>query len=116
MGDQISEFFSSLRSLPKLKKFNISNNRLNGKIPTALSIMPITVFEGNHLCRKPFDICPGIAAGTGEIRGAASGSASKKRQGLSGGDIATIVIGSVVDLIVVLVIIRCWSIKWWRFS
>ncbi|GAB4831891.1 hypothetical protein Ancab_005923 [Ancistrocladus abbreviatus] len=112
MGDQVSEFFSSLHNLPKVKKFNISNNKLNGKIPTALSIMPITVFEGNHLCGKPLDICPGIAAGTGEIGGAASRSESKKKQGLSGDDIATIVIGSVVDLTVVLVIIRCWSIKW----
>ncbi|GAB4831919.1 hypothetical protein Ancab_005934 [Ancistrocladus abbreviatus] len=112
MGDQISEFFSSLHNLPKLKKFNISNNQLNGKIPTALSIMPITVFEGNHLCGKPLDICPVIAAGTGEIGGAASGSESKKRQGLLGGGIATIVIWSLVDLTVVLVITRCWPIKW----
>ncbi|GAB4831905.1 hypothetical protein Ancab_005920 [Ancistrocladus abbreviatus] len=49
--------------------------------------MPITVFEGNHLCGKPLDICPGIAAGTGETGGAASGSESKKTQG-------------------------CWLIKW----
>ncbi|GAB4831902.1 hypothetical protein Ancab_005917 [Ancistrocladus abbreviatus] len=87
-------------------------DKLNGKIPTALSIMPITVFEGNHLGGKPIDICPSIAAGTGEIGSAACGSESKKRQGLLGGDIATIVIGSVDDLIVVLMIIRCWSLKW----
>ncbi|GMH23365.1 hypothetical protein Nepgr_025208 [Nepenthes gracilis] len=90
--------------LPKIQQFNVSNNQLSGPIPTALSSMPVSAFEGNHLCGKPLDICPGIAAGTGEISGSGSGS-GRKRKGLSGGAIAGIVIGSVVAFALVLMIV-----------
>ncbi|GAB4850526.1 hypothetical protein Ancab_029836 [Ancistrocladus abbreviatus] len=105
-NNQLSGTLPDLK-LPKLKQFNISNNQLSGTIPTALSTMPITAFQGNHLCGKPLDVCPGIAAGTGEIEGGGSGSGSesRKRQRLSGGAIAGIVIGSVVAFAVVLMII-----------
>ncbi|KAL9256183.1 putative inactive receptor kinase [Drosera capensis] len=88
----------------ELKQFNLSNNHISGTIPVALSSMPVDAFGGNRLCGKPLDICPGIAAGTGEITGNGSG---RKRKGLSGGVIAGIVVGSLVVSAVLLMILVC---------
>ncbi|GAB2292641.1 Probable inactive receptor kinase At1g48480 [Dionaea muscipula] len=88
----------------QLKQFNASNNQLSGTIPVALSSMPVSAFGGNHLCGKPLEICPGIAAGTGEITGA---GAERKRKGLSGGAIAGIVVGSLVVFALLLMILVC---------
>ncbi|KAL2893060.1 hypothetical protein RDABS01_008969 [Bienertia sinuspersici] len=91
--------------LPELKleldQFNVSNNRFNGSIPVSLSSMPVTAFQGNKLCGKPLQICPGIAAGTGIL----TGDERKKKKGLSGGAIAGIVIGAVVAFALILMII-----------
>ncbi|GAB4831893.1 hypothetical protein Ancab_005925 [Ancistrocladus abbreviatus] len=87
MGNQISEFFSSLHNLPKLNEFNISKN------PTALRTVRISELEGNHLCEKPLHAFPGIAARSW------------------GGYIVPIVIGFGVKLAVVPVIKKCLSIK-----
>uniref|UniRef100_A0A803LK76 Protein kinase domain-containing protein n=1 Tax=Chenopodium quinoa TaxID=63459 RepID=A0A803LK76_CHEQI len=52
--------------MPELKldldQFNVSGNNLNGSIPVSLSSMPVTAFQGNRLCGKPLQICPGLAA------------------------------------------------------
>lgn len=91
--------------LPELKleldQFNVSNNMLNGSIPVSLSSMPVTAFQGNKLCGKPLQICPGIAAGTGIL----TGEQKKKKKGLSGGAIAGIVIGAVLAFALILMII-----------
>ncbi|KAL2553737.1 putative inactive receptor kinase [Forsythia ovata] len=43
---------------PSLEKFNVSNNRLNGSIPKALSKFPASAFAGNiDLCGGPLPPC-----------------------------------------------------------
>ncbi|XP_021743765.1 probable inactive receptor kinase At1g48480 [Chenopodium quinoa] len=92
--------------MPELKldldQFNVSGNNLNGSIPVSLSSMPVTAFQGNKLCGKPLQICPGLAAGTGILTGEQK---KKKKKGLSGGAIAGIVIGAVVAFALILMII-----------
>ncbi|GMH05161.1 hypothetical protein Nepgr_007001 [Nepenthes gracilis] len=79
-------------NIPSLNLFNVSNNLLQGSIPSKLAIMPASAFEGNSLCGAPLSSC--------------SNNSKKK---LSGGAIAGIVIGAVVALIVILflIIIMC---------
>lgn len=76
-----------------LTNFNVSFNRLNGSVPERFSGFSMSSFEGNSLCGKPLQACPG-------------GSKSNK---LSGGAIAGIVIGSflVFVLIMVVLIVAC---------
>ncbi|KAG2715176.1 hypothetical protein I3843_03G068200 [Carya illinoinensis] len=76
-----------------LPQFNVSFNRLNGPVPQRLSGLPANSFEGNSLCGKPLQACPG----------------SGNRRKLSGGAIAGIVIGSFLGfaLIVLILILFC---------
>lgn len=97
--NNLSGFMPELKL--ELDQFNVSNNHLNGSIPVSLSSMSVTAFQGNKLCGKPLQICPGIAAGTGIL----TGEQRKKKKGLSGGAIAGIVIGAVVAFALILMII-----------
>ncbi|KAI4339453.1 hypothetical protein MLD38_024397 [Melastoma candidum] len=72
-----------------LDQFNVSSNQLTGSIPTTLSGLPSSAFEGNSLCGAPLISCNG----TGPAGG------GKK---LSGGAIAGIVIGSLIALFAIL--------------
>ncbi|CAK9181606.1 unnamed protein product [Ilex paraguariensis] len=96
-------------SAPKLAQFNVSFNNLNGSVPKSLDSMPSSAFLGNVLCGKPLDSCPGnttpaATAGTG---GGGNGNVNqtKKKNGLSGGAIAGIVIGSVLGFILILALL-----------
>ncbi|KAK6913526.1 Protein kinase domain [Dillenia turbinata] len=71
-----------------LTQFNVSNNDLSGPIPSKLSNFTSSAFEGNSLCGSPLAACPG-----------------NSKNGLSGGAIAGIVIGSVVGLLLLLLIL-----------
>ncbi|PPD68665.1 hypothetical protein GOBAR_DD34456 [Gossypium barbadense] len=68
--------------VPSLVQFNVSFNQLNGSIPKGLSNKPQSAFLGNSLCGKPLVPCN---------RTESSGSK------LSGGAIAGIVIGCVLE-------------------
>ncbi|XP_020239234.1 probable inactive receptor kinase At2g26730 [Cajanus cajan] len=54
-----NSFSGNLPSITtKLVNFDVSNNRLNGSIPNALSRFPATSFSGNNdLCGKPLPPC-----------------------------------------------------------
>lgn len=73
-------------NVPPLTQFNVSFNRLNGSIPKIFSRLNISAFEGNSLCGKPLQPCPG-------------------NNKLSGGAIAGIVIGSVFGFLLILVLL-----------
>ncbi|KAL3512152.1 hypothetical protein ACH5RR_024869 [Cinchona calisaya] len=98
--------------LPKLVQFNVSFNSLNGSVPKSLEGMPVSAFSGNTLlCGKPLDICPknettppAFAVDNGGGNGIFVSNGHKKNK-LSGGAIAGIVIGSVVGLLLLLLVI-----------
>ncbi|VVA27757.1 PREDICTED: probable inactive receptor [Prunus dulcis] len=79
-----------------LEQFNVSSNQLNGSIPSKLSDWPENAFQGNLLCGKPLKACNGTE-NTG------------KKNKLSGGAIAGIVIGCIFGLffIIAIVIFLC---------
>lgn len=95
-------------SMPELKlvnlaQFNVSNNRLNGSIPTNFKSFSSSSFLGNSLCGRPLDLCPGDNGknSSGDI--VINNNDHKKK--LSGGAVAGIVIGSVLAFILILVIL-----------
>ncbi|XP_060184483.1 probable inactive receptor kinase At1g48480 [Lycium barbarum] len=79
-------------NLPGLVQFNVSDNQLNGSIPSKLSGQPKDAFLGTLLCGKPLDSC------NGEVD-------NGKKKKLSGGAIAGIVIGCVVGLVLLLLLL-----------
>ncbi|CAL0307662.1 unnamed protein product [Lupinus luteus] len=83
-------------NVPPLMQFNVSNNHLNGSIPTRFSHFDESAFAGNSLCGKPLQSCPGTEGGNGTEGG------TKK---LSGGAIAGIVIGSLFGVLLILLIV-----------
>ncbi|KAK7276227.1 hypothetical protein RIF29_17364 [Crotalaria pallida] len=80
--------------VPPLELFNVSNNRLNGSIPERFSRLDKSVFAGNSLCGKPLEPCPGTEGGKDD-----------KKEKLSGGAIAGIVIGSLIGVLLILLIL-----------
>ncbi|KAG5574510.1 hypothetical protein H5410_054644 [Solanum commersonii] len=80
-------------NLPGMVQFNVSNNQLNGSIPSKLAGQPKEAFLGTSLCGKPLDSCDGSSISS-------IGEGKKKK--LSGGAIAGIVIGCVVGLLLLL--------------
>lgn len=94
--------------LPNLQQFNISSNSVNGSVPKSLQAMPVDAFSGTALCGKPLDDCPKNstppALAVGDGAGIFVPNPSKKNK-LSGGAIAGIVIGSVVGLMLLLLIV-----------
>lgn len=81
-------------NLPALVQFNVSDNQLNGSIPSKLSGQPKEAFLGTSLCGKPLDLCDGSSSSS------TNGEGKKKK--LSGGAIAGIVIGCVLGLLLLL--------------
>lgn len=82
-----------LNNLSRLRKFNVSYNRLNGLIPSGLSKFSNVSFLGNTLCGSPLTACPSDNDGNG---------GGKK---LSTGAIIGIVVGSVIGLILILLVL-----------
>lgn len=78
--------------LPGLQKFNVSFNKLNGSIPSKLSGLEASAFEGNSLCGKPLQLCNGTES-------------ESKNKSLSGGAVAGIVIGSLAVFLLIIVIL-----------
>ncbi|KAL4574354.1 hypothetical protein LXL04_021183 [Taraxacum kok-saghyz] len=70
-------------------QFNVSMNRLTGRIPTRLATFPSNAFTGNELCGTPLSSCP-------------NGDKSNK---LSAGAIAGIAIGSVLGSILIIAVV-----------
>ncbi|CAN0902241.1 Probable inactive receptor kinase At1g48480 [Linum grandiflorum] len=98
----------------KLEQFNVSNNVLNGSIPSRLRRLDSTSFLGTSLCGSPLQVCPvDEARGTVVIptspAAAANGESKKKK--LSGGAIAGIVIGSLVGLLLIVLLLVILSRK-----
>ncbi|KAI3751102.1 hypothetical protein L2E82_22148 [Cichorium intybus] len=102
-----NQFSGSLPDLkiPNLEQFNVSFNNLNGSVPKTLQSKPKESFIGNSLCGSPLDeICPtkenvppAVSVDLDRNR--------KKKNRLSGGAIAGIVIGSVLGLVVLLLLL-----------
>lgn len=84
-----------LNSLTALQQFNVSFNRLNGSIPERLNGFPSNSFLNNSLCGGPLGACP--LDQTNEEKG--------KKNNLSAGAIAGIVLGSISGLIFILIMI-----------
>ncbi|KAK7838205.1 putative inactive receptor kinase [Quercus suber] len=93
--------------VPSLEQFNVSNNALNGSVPSKLQTFSKDSFLGNSLCGGPLDSCPGNATIPGASGGGGGGSNNKKK--LSGGAVAGIAIGSVLGflLLVAILIFLC---------
>lgn len=89
--------------LVNLAQFNVSNNLLNGSIPTSFQTFSSSSFLGNSLCGRPLELlCPG-ENGTNPSGDIVINNNDDKTK-LSGGAIAGIVIGSVLALLLILVI------------
>ncbi|KAL0719273.1 hypothetical protein Bca4012_068597 [Brassica carinata] len=87
-----------------LDQFNVSNNSLNGSIPKTLQRFDAGSFLGTSLCGKPLDVCsdegtvPSQPISVGNIPG-------KRKNKLSGGAIAGIVIGCVVGFSLIVLVL-----------
>ncbi|KAL2330939.1 hypothetical protein Fmac_018520 [Flemingia macrophylla] len=95
----------------KLSSFDVSNNRLNGSIPNALSHFPPTSFSGNNgLCGKPLPPCtPFFPEPTPSPFFPPAAPAAKNSNKLSSAAIVGIAVGCslLVLLILLLVLLVC---------
>ncbi|CAI9780383.1 unnamed protein product [Fraxinus pennsylvanica] len=90
---------------PGLVNFNVSNNRLNGSIPRALSKFPSSAFAGNiDLCGGPLRPCNPFFSPPSP---APSAPPHKKSKKLSTAAIIGISIGAALGLLLVLVVLLC---------
>lgn len=114
-SNQLSGFIPNLK-LQNLDQFNVSNNLLNGSVPTGLEKYGSSAFLGNLLCGQPLEnacaLAPASAPGdSGDVTVPASPATggTKGRKKLSGGAIAGIAIGSVLGflLLVILLVVLC---------
>ncbi|KAK2378363.1 putative inactive receptor kinase [Trifolium repens] len=108
-NNQLSGTIPELDKLT-LDQFNVSNNLLNGSVPTNLRTFSQDSFLGNSLCGKPLSLCPGETGTDSSSPFTASpGNKNSKKNSLSGGAIAGIVIGSIAALLllVFLLIFLC---------
>ncbi|XP_071691231.1 probable inactive receptor kinase At1g48480 [Rutidosis leptorrhynchoides] len=102
-----NQFSGTLPELenPNLEQFNVSFNNLNGTVPKSLQSKPRESFLGNSLCGSPLDkLCPNSL----NVPPAVSVDFNrnrKKKNSLSGGAIAGIVIGSLLGLVVILILV-----------
>ncbi|KAL6226424.1 hypothetical protein ACLB2K_000386 [Fragaria x ananassa] len=105
---QNNDFSGSLPSISTgLDGFNVSNNKLNGSIPTSLQKFPATAFAGNlDLCGGPLRPCNPF------FQGPASAPVTppiipvhKKSKKLSTAAIVAIVIGSILAFCLLLLIL-----------
>ncbi|CAH9084388.1 unnamed protein product [Cuscuta epithymum] len=88
-------------SLSSLSDFNVSNNRLNGPIPSTVSKYPASAFAGNSdLCGDPLPPC-----GQNSPSPAPAASPASSHKKLSAAAIAGIVIGSVLGALLLLLIL-----------
>ncbi|ESQ30686.1 hypothetical protein EUTSA_v10011300mg [Eutrema salsugineum] len=100
-----------------LVQFNVSNNSLNGSIPKNLQRFKSDSFLQTSLCGKPLKICPNeetvpsqpTSGGNRTPPSVEATKEEKKKNKLSGGAIAGIVIGCVVGfaLIVLILMVLC---------
>ncbi|KAM5547808.1 putative inactive receptor kinase [Rosa sericea] len=106
---QNNEFSGALPSIAsgKLQSFNVSNNKLNGSIPTSLAKFPSSAFTGNlDLCGGPLRSCnpffpaPAPAPVTPPIV-----PVHKKSKKLSTAAIIAIVVGSILGFCLLLLIL-----------
>ncbi|KFK37686.1 hypothetical protein AALP_AA3G015500 [Arabis alpina] len=87
-----------------LKQFNVSSNQLNGSVPKSLSEFPRSAFEGNSLlCGSPLNPCEDVVVESPS----SSPVGKKKKDKLSAGAIAGIVVGCVVGLLLLLLLLVC---------
>nr|XP_043633355.1 probable inactive receptor kinase At1g48480 [Erigeron canadensis] len=103
-NNQFSGYLPELGDL-ELEQFNVSFNKLNGSVPKTLSKEPKEAFLGNSLCGGPLDE---VCVNGEDVPPAVSVDFNRKRKGkdgLSGGAIAGIVIGSVLGLVVILMLL-----------
>ncbi|KAA8542852.1 hypothetical protein F0562_024004 [Nyssa sinensis] len=91
--------------LPNLQQFNASFNQLNGSVPASLQSMPAAAFAGNLLCGLPLDSCTGIGTSPATAGSGGNNNNGEKKNGLSGGAIAGIAIGSVLGFLILVVVL-----------
>lgn len=82
-------------NIPDLEQFNVSFNELTGTIPSTLGSKKKEAFLGNLLSGCPIDTCP----------------KKKKKNKLSAGAIAGIVIGSIIGVLLLLLILFICCVK-----
>ncbi|KAF0926712.1 hypothetical protein E2562_027147 [Oryza meyeriana var. granulata] len=114
-GNRLSGSLPSL-TLPLLEDFNVSDNQLNGSIPTSLSRFPPESFAGNlQLCGKPLDRpcepffppSPGTPTdgGGGGGGGHSVPVSEKRKKKLSGAAVAAIAVGAGAAALMALVLL-----------
>ncbi|KAE8803094.1 putative inactive receptor kinase [Hordeum vulgare] len=107
-GNRLSGKIPSIAN-PGLKVFNVSDNRLNGSIPRALSRFPADAFAGNlQLCGTPLPSCSPFFPSPSPGTGPSDGKPPKKKKKVSTAAIVGIIVAAVVAaLLLLLAILFC---------